>query len=35
MHEETISNIENQNVESLDKEANKENELTTQMHDNA
>ena len=34
MHEETISNIENQNVESLDEEANKENALTTPMHDN-
>ena len=34
MHEESISNTENQNVESLDKEANKENELTAPMHDN-
>ena len=34
MHEEIISNIENQNVESLDEEAKKENELTASMHDN-
>ena len=34
MHEKAVSNIENQNVESLDEEANKENELTALMHDN-
>ena len=34
MHEKTISNTENQNVELLNEDANKENELTTPMHDN-
>ena len=34
MHEKTISNTENQNVEPLDEDANKENELTVPMHDN-
>ena len=34
MHEKIISNTENQNVESLDEDANKENELTAPMHDN-
>ena len=33
MHGKTISNTENQNVESLDEDANKENELTAPMHD--
>ena len=34
IHEEGVSNIENQNVELLDEEANKENELTASVHDN-
>ena len=34
VHEETTSNTGNKNVESLEQEANKENELTQQMHDN-
>ena len=34
MHGKYISNTENQNVESLDEDANKENELTAPMHDN-
>ena len=33
MHGKTFSNTENQNVESLDENANKENELTAPMHD--
>ena len=32
MHEKNISNTENQDVELVDKEANKENEITAPMH---
>ena len=33
MHEEATSNTENKNAESLEQEANKENEIKQQMHD--